>query len=476
MIAAATVLPDAAAPDMAAPAFWDALGEVLLLRGGHNTSVVLVGTLLLGLASGVIGSFLLLRKRSLVADAVAHAALPGVCVGFLAAVALGGTGKSIWVLLPAAALFGLLGVASIHALTTLPRVKEDAAIGVILSVFFAGGIVLLSVIQSMATGTQAGLKQFIFGQAATMSTRDATLIGAIAAGALLVVALLYKELRLLCFDPDFARGLGWRSGLLDAVLLLLVTTVSVAGLYAVGAMLMVALLIIPAAAARFWTTRLVPMLAIASGVGAAGCYLGAAASAVVDDLPTGPAIVATCGSFFVLSMAAAPRRGLLAAALRRLRVARTVARQHLLRAIFEQGEITGDPGAPVTVEALLARRGWTRPGLERQLRRLRRGGEIRPAGGGWSFTERGRTAAQRIVRSHRLWEFYLTTQADVAPGHVDHFADDIEHVLGDELVEKLERALRASGALGRGEAVPPSPHALPGAVPGAIPGAGEAGP
>ncbi|MHC4447714.1 MAG: metal ABC transporter permease, partial [Planctomycetota bacterium] len=340
----------------ASPIEFEQIWNVLTFRAGHNTTVVLRGTMALGLASGIIGTFLLLRKRSLIADALSHAALPGVCVGFLLATALGSAAaKSIWVLLPGAALFGLIGVASVHLLTTLPRVKEDAAIGVVLSVFFAAGIVLLSVIQGMSTGTQAGLKQFIFGQAATMSARDANLIAIMALLAALAAAVMFKELRMLCFDAGFARGLGWSTLLLDSLLLALVTTVAIIGLYAVGAILMVALLIIPPAAARFWTDRLGAILLVAAGVGGVGGYAGTVASAVLPDLPTGPAIVVACGGVFLLSMIAAPRRGLAAGVLRRLRLARTIARQHLLRALFEHMEIVDDPDAAVSMNQLLAR-------------------------------------------------------------------------------------------------------------------------
>lgn len=443
-----------------AAATLDHTWHVLTFRAGHNTAVVLSGTLVLGLACGAIGTLLLLRKRSLIADALSHAALPGVCAGFLLAVALGGSEKSIWTLLPSAAVFGLLGVGCVHVLTTLPRVKEDAAIGVVLSVFFAGGIVLLSVIQGMSTGTQAGLKQFIFGQAATMGALDSMLIAVIALMTVILVAVVFKEMRLLCFDADFARSLGFSSLLLDGILLGLVTTVTVTGLYAVGAILMVALLIIPPAAARFWTNRLLPMMITASAVGGLGCYVGTAASAVLPDLPTGPSIVCACGVLFVVSMTAAPRRGLAAAAARNLWLSRTVARQHLLRALYEEGEISESLGAAVPVQRLAGRRWWKGGALGRVIRRLARRGEVAPVAGGVVLTERGLAAAERVVRSHRLWEFYLTSHADIAPTHVDHCADDIEHVLGDELVGKLERALEASGALAAGQRVPQSPHAL----------------
>jgi manganese/zinc/iron transport system permease protein len=293
-----------------------------------------------------------------------------------------------------------------------------------------------------------------------MSARDTTLIAVIAGAAVVVAAVVFKELRLLCFDADYARSLGWSSLLLDGILLAMVTAVTVTGLYAVGAILMVALLVIPPAAARFWTHRLLPMMLVAAAVGGLGCYFGAAASALLADLPTGPAIVIACGTLFIVSLLAAPRRGLAAAALRHLRLKRTVARQHLLRALHEHGDIVGDLMAPVSIEALSARRRWHDRELPRTVARLRRGGFVAAAGDGVVLTPRGRDAARRIVRSHRLWEFYLTSHADIAPSHVDHCADDIEHVLGDQFVAKLEAALRASGELPDAEPAPGVPRSL----------------
>jgi manganese/zinc/iron transport system permease protein len=426
----------------------------------HNTEVVLRGTALLGLACGVVGTFLLLRRRSLVADALSHAALPGVCLGFLVATWLGAQGRSLAILLPGAAVFGVLGVVCVHLLAKLPRVKEDAAIGSVLSVFFALGIVLLGVIQNLAVGGKAGLNQFIFGQAASMVSHDANLIAALALVVLLIAAVAFKELRLLCFDAGYARSLGWSANALDGLLLAMIVILTVIGLHAVGAILMVALLIIPPAAARFWTERLTAMIAIAGILGALACHMGAAASAVAANLPTGPAIVVACGGMFVFSMLLAPRRGVIAYLWHRWSLARTIARQHLLRAMFEHEEITGEIGRPITMTDLLLRRSWSESSLRRIVKRAVALGEVKPTNGGFTLTDAGRRAAARIVRTHRLWEHFLTTQADIAPSHVDRAADDIEHVLSDDLIRDLEAELRASGALPAGELVPRSAHAL----------------
>ena len=183
---------------------------------------------------------------------------------------------------------------------------------------------------------------------------------------------------------------------------------------------------------------------------------------MIDRLPTGPAIVVACGTLFIVSMLIAPQRGLIAAIVQRFALARTIARQHLLRAMYEQEEILGSEDGVISPADLRARRTWTPRALARIIRRELRRGEIRRANGGYALTPAGRDAAARIVRTHRIWEHFLATQADIAPSHVDRAADDIEHVLSDELIRELEQELRATGALRAGEFVPRSAHALAG--------------
>jgi manganese/zinc/iron transport system permease protein len=449
-----------------ASAFDDFL-DAILFRAGHNTAVVMRGTVVLGIACGVIGSFLVLRKRALLADAISHAALPGVCIGFMLAVAAGRPGKSPLYLLSGAAIFAMLGVAAVQLLTTLKRIREDAAIGVVLSVFFALGVVLLRVIQDSAAAGQAGLNMFIFGQAATLSSSDASLI-LIASAVLIAIALLfYKELRLLCFDAGFARSIGHSTLLLDALLLALVTAVTVVGLGAVGAILMVALLIIPAAAARFWTNRLPVMLGLAAGFGGGGCAAGTAASASAPGVPTGPAIVVACGLLFAVSMLLAPRRGLLAASARRAGLARRIARDHLLRAMFEAEELHARQHAEqpsTSMNDLLALRHWRGRQLRAGLKRSMGRGEVQKIGDGFRLTDAGRAEARRIVRAHRLWELYLVHAADIDPSHVDRDADELEHFLTPALRQAIERQLEQESALSDARDVPDSPHRLRGAA------------
>lgn len=285
-----------------------------------NTRWVLAGCMLMGISSGVLGSFALLRRRSLIGDAVAHAALPGVCLAFL----LTGS-RDLAALLVGAILAGLAGAACVQGITHASRIKEDAALGIVLSVFFGFGIVLLTLIQNTPRSSQAGLDKFIFGQAASLVGRDVQVMALSAIVICLVAAALFKEFKLLCFDPGFARGLGRPTGLLDGLLLLLLVVTVVVGLQAVGVVLMAAMLITPAAAARFWTERLDRMVLLAGLYGGLAGAIGTALSTLAPRMPTGPLIVLAATALFLLSLLFAPGRGVVARAVRLARV-RTAAR------------------------------------------------------------------------------------------------------------------------------------------------------
>lgn len=417
--------------------------ETLTLRAGFNTNTVIAGTTLLGIAAGVVGVFALLRRRALMADAISHATLPGIALAFLASGMLGASGKSLPVLLLGAALTGVLGVACVHGILRHTRLHEDAAIGVVLSVFFGVGIVGLSYIQANAPSGSAGLTRFIYGQAATMRPSDVLLTGAIASGAILGAALLLKELALVCFDSEFAAVGGWPVGILDGAMMALVVVVTVAGLQAVGLILIVAMLIIPPVAARFWTDRLATLVMLAGAFGGLSGYLGASASALLPRAPAGAVIVLTAGAVFAVSFVAAPRRGLGASAWRRLGLRLRIAGEHLLESGYEAGNRRL---SPETLNAVAAERGW--PAWFRGLVRawLRWNGFVRaqPAGA-MTLTEAGRQRGARVRRNHRLWEQYLIGHADIAPSHVDWSADQVEHVLSERLVAELEQALTERG-------------------------------
>jgi manganese/zinc/iron transport system permease protein len=281
---------------------------------------VLLGTALLGLAAGVVGVFAVLRRRALVGDAIAHAALPGVCISFLVV-----GDRNLAALLLGALVFGGLAVLFITLVKSRTRIKEDAAIALVIGGFFGLGIVLSRIIQNLpptwtaplgqpgsGTGGRSGLDAFIFGKAASMVAADARLIGAVAVLSLMLVFVLYKELKVLCFDRDFAAGQGWPVLALDLLIMALVCICTVVGLPAVGVVLMVSLLVIPAAAARLWSDRLGTVLVVAGLLGAASGLIGTALSATLPapagslsrGWPTGPLITLTAAAFFAVSFAA----------------------------------------------------------------------------------------------------------------------------------------------------------------------------
>lgn len=440
---------------------WDDVLHVLALRD-YNTRVVLLGVTCLGLAAGIVGAFVLLRKRALLGDALSHATLPGICVAFMLMGAAGGSGKWLPGLLLGATASGVLGVLSILAIVHLTRIKEDAALGIVLSVFFGLGVALLGVIQSSSTGYAAGLKSFIYGKTASMLASDALLIAAVGSLCAATCVALFKELGLLCFDADFAAAIGRRVVALDVTLMAVVVAVTVVGLQAVGLILVVALLVIPPAAARFWTHRLTVTVAVSGLLGALSGAVGAAASAVVPRLPSGAIIVVVAGAVFLLSLIAGRERGLIVRWVRRRALARRVGRQNLLRAVYELIEAGGERpgGEPVRFDALIAARSWTARELRALIRRGAARGDVRRAGtDGIVLTEAGRADARRVTRNHRLWELFLITHADVAASHVDRDADSVEHVLDARIVAQLETQLARShpdlGAL-------PNPHAVTG--------------
>ncbi len=427
----------------------------------YNTYIVLTGTMLLGIVSGVVGSFAVLRRRALMGDALSHAALPGICLAFLV---IGD--RHFVALLIGAVVTGTLGVLVVAVLRTATRIKEDAAIGIVLSVFFGAGIVLSRMIQNLPSGNRAGLDSFIFGKTAGMIRADVILIGWTAAAVLAATLLLFKEFKLLSFDREFGAVQGWPVLVLDIMMMALLVVTTVIGLPAVGVVLMAALLIIPGAAARFWTDRL-PIMLILSALfggttGAAGSFISAYFDSSVLPLPAGPVIVLVGAVIFVVSMLAAPRRGVLARLWRRLRLRERIAHQNLLRSMYELTEENVLARPAVALSALTARRGWT-PRLARKVARSgARRGAVEPAGTDrFRLTESGVEQAASVVRSHRLWELYLIDQASIPADHVDRDADTIEHFLPSEIVQQLEARLSESGRWPRGSKLPPkSPHVI----------------
>ena len=437
--------------------------NVLILRD-YNTRLVVICTMLLGCACGLMGGFLLLRKRSLMGDTLSHATLPGVGLSFMLLVALGGDGKSLPILLAGAGITGVIGCAAVLFIREQTRIKDDAAMGIVLSVFFGAGVAILGVIQKMPEGSAAGLESFIYGKTASMVMSDFQILVFITVCVITCSLLLFKEFRLLCFDENFAAVLGWPVKFLDLLLLALITAVTVAGLQAVGLILIIAFLITPAAAARFWTNQLDRMLMLSALIGAASGWIGASLSAFFPRLPAGAVIVLVAALFFVVSMLVGTERGVMIRFLRQSQLEKRMGRQHLLRALYEILE-----GGRVTEELIIrtvpfrqirGRRTWSDRQLRDYIRRAYNEGLVEAPNKADSIllTETGLVEAKQVTRNHRLWEMYLIEYADVATSRVDRDADMVEHILGDKMVTRLENKLQAYRIAG--SLVPQSPHPI----------------
>jgi manganese/zinc/iron transport system permease protein len=286
----------------------------VILLGDHTLQVVALGAAVLGATSGALGSFAVLRRQSLLGDALSHAALPGIALAFLI------TGsKAPLVIMLGAGLVGWFGTVLVRQVVKRSRIPLDAALGMLLSVFFGFGLVLLTLIQRRPDASQAGLESYLFGQAAALLERDVVVMAALSAAALVLLLGLWKELKLLAFDPEFGASLGLAMHRVDGILTALLVVAVVIGLQTVGVVLMSAMLVAPAAAARQWTDRLAVMVPLAAVFGVVSGVTGSMLSSVVVRLPTGPTIVVVLSCTVVVSLLFAPRRGLV---WRRVRLAR----------------------------------------------------------------------------------------------------------------------------------------------------------
>ncbi len=392
------------------------LTQALFLQLGYNATLVTLGAALLGLTAGVAGTFLFLRKRALVSDAISHATLPGIALAFLLMVAFGGDGRSLVGLLLGAAASAGVGLAVVHWLTTRTRLSEDAAIGAVLSVFFGLGVVLLTLVQTVGLGRQAGLEGFLLGATAGMLRSDAVLIALSALATLGLVLVMRRPLTAAAFDPGYAGVVGLRPDRAESVLLVVVLAVAVVGLKIVGLILVVALLIIPPVSARFWSANVSRLLWLSGGLGAASGYIGASLSAVAPDVPTGPLIVLCAFGLFAVSFLVAPERGVLAALWRARRFRKDVHRRQGLLALAQNQEIY-EP--------------FTR-------RLLRREGLV---GADGVPSEAGRAAAARALQNEARWRAVRADDTLARAADADDGLTDVVDVLTPDQLADIDARL-----------------------------------
>ncbi|MCI0652237.1 MAG: metal ABC transporter permease [Planctomycetes bacterium] len=403
-------------------------------------------------SSALLGSYLVLRRMGLVGDAISHAVLPGLVVGFL----MSGT-RELWPMLLGAAIAGLAMTYLAEWLRRHAQVEAGGALGVVFTSFFALGVILINLYASQVDLDPGCVLYGALGTSALDTIRILGLdvprsflsLGAVALLDLAFVAVFWKELKISSFDPALATTLGISAIVMNYLLMGSVAVTVVAGFEAVGSILIIAMLIVPGATAHLFTDRLATMLVTAVLVGwiaaAGGCLL-----AVHFDTSEAGMISVVAGAEFALAALAAPRYGIAARILRGFAFAFRIVQEDVLARLYrlEEGVAVRDAGA-------LA---MHRPAAERLARiYLRARRQLTRAAGGWALTERGRARAQALVRSHRLWEGYLSEQLRLPLDHLHEAAHRMEHYMTPQFAEKVEERLVQRDADPHGRRIPPQP-------------------
>ncbi|MFT5465669.1 MAG: ABC-type Mn2+/Zn2+ transport system permease subunit [Verrucomicrobiales bacterium] len=432
--------------------FWEQATRFFDWGDPHNGRYLMeltIGCALVGLCCGLLSAFIVVRRIALVGDMLSHAILPGIVLGFLWTAT-----KNPVHLLIGAVTAGLVGAALATGLKRTTTLKDDTNFGIVLGGFYAVGIFLMSMIQNGNFGDQSGIGEILLGSAAAMRTADIKLIAVVAAVSVIVIGLLFKEFKASSFDPSFANTIGIKERGMHYLLMGLLSFVVVISIQAVGALLVTAMLIIPAATATLLTHRLEIVILLAVLFGMVASVGGAYFSFLHQGLPTGALMILT-GSFgFSLAFIFAPERGLLPRKLRRKRQAARIQRENTLKAIFHLLEAAGFESDRVTFADLTARRRRGESEVRREFQNLARHGLVELNGASLRLTDAGLTRAKEIVRNHRLWELYLTHSADIAADHVHDDAEKIEHVLGENVVRLLEQRFGAEAIDPHGKTIP----------------------
>lgn len=400
----------------------------------YTLFVVSIGSGILCFASGVVGTFTYLRKRALIGDVISHSVLPGVAIAFM----LTGVKNPIYFLV-GAILSGLLSIWIVDFVQAKSKLKPDAILALTLSVFFGVGIVLLTKIQHSGNAAQSGLDSFLFGKAASMGMFDIKLFSVIAIINILCILIFLRGFSLISFDENYAKGLGFNISFLKSFLALLtVVTVSI-GVQAVGVVLMAALLITPAAGARFLTNSIPRMLLFAGLFGFLSGIIGVVISYSGTGMPTGPWIVVVLSVFAVVAILFGKKRGVFARM--KLRNANNIKinNENVLKDIYK---LANDGSSSISVVELIEKEKYGQAKLKAILNRLEKNDLIDQVRGLIILSDKGRLAAREVIRKHRLWEIYLSKYFQLDADHIHDDAEGIEHVITPEIEKELIKLLK----------------------------------
>lgn len=363
------------------------------LQHDYTLRTITLGTAVLGAVCGMLGSFAVLRKESLLGDAISHAALPGIALAFLITGA-----KDSGTLLLGALVSGLVGTYWIRGITSKTHLKSDTALGLILSTFFGFGMLLLTFIQKQPNANQAGLDKYLFGQAATLVESDVRLMVIVTGISLFVVLLFWKEFKILLFDPEYTKTIGFNTKFIDVLVTFLIVLAIVLGLQTVGVVLMSAILLAPAAAARQWTNRLGTMLLLAGLFGAFSGVLGTAVSASQDNLSTGPVIVLIASVFVIFSLIFSPGRGLLFREIRFRKNRKDLKLMKTLQFMYHIALEHENISHPHAIRILNNFQGYTKGSLKKLVNE----GWIKIQGQDWALTQKGFNKAAEMYNQQSV--------------------------------------------------------------------------
>ncbi len=387
----------------------------------------LIASILVGLMCGVLGCFIVLRNMSLVGDALAHAVLPGVVVGFVVA------GAGVMAIFTGAVVAGLITAALITWIQHNVKTKNDAAIGIVFTAMFSIGVMGISKVARQ--GAHLDLDHFLFGNVLGLSDADLYLTAGIAAYVLLSVVLFYRYLFATTFQPVIAETMGISVKTIHYYLMLLLSFAVVASMQAVGVILVVAMLITPASTALLLTNRLNYMIVISAVIGVLASVIGLIITDFYNTTP-GPAMAVTATFFYVLAVFFAPEKGLLFKFLYKRKTRRRIQFEDTLKQTLKLHE-----RETLSLDNLKERLGFNMNTLRYNLGLLRRQGLVTQSSGALAITQEGVKQATRLVRAHRLWETYMVQEMSMDAGQIHEEAEKFEHVLSDEVLDELEANL-----------------------------------
>ena len=415
----------------------ESIFQDFFLLGDPNVRWVLAGTILLSLSAGILGCFTILRRRALVGDAVAHAVLPGVALAFIVA-----GDKNPIILLIGAVIFGWIAMLVMESVILKTKISTDTSIGMVLSVFFGLGVVLLSYIQNSGNVNQSGLDAFLFGNAASMLPFDIMVFSIVSLIVILLVLVNYKEFKLISFDPAFGVSTGLKQKRFEFLMATLLVLTITAGLQAVGVVLMASMLIIPAAAARYWTDSLSIMLIVSGMVGVFAAIVGSFVSFTAPSMPTGPWMVVAAAIIFVISLLFSPSKGLVRKSIEKRKHQEKAESENILKRLYKLGlKNQTNKNSAVLMEKLSAKTNLALSKVDKIINKLIKRGYVQIEGGLLLLTEAGNKEAERVIRAHRLWELYLTERLNLKHDHVHDDAESMEHFITPELEEELMKLL-----------------------------------